>query len=52
MSPAWMPGLSLRFAVAHIGRHPFVPAGLLPVAQDIVHRPRCPIITGSGIAFR
>ena len=25
------------------GSHPFVPAGLSPVAQDIVHRPQCPI---------
>ena len=27
------------------GRHPFVPAGLAPVAHDIVHRPLCRIIT-------
>ena len=25
---------------------------LLPVAPIIVHRPQCPIITGSGIKFR
>ena len=33
-------------------RHPFVPAELSPVAQIIIHWPQCPIITGSGIAFR
>ena len=41
-----------RFASRAHGRHPFVPAGPSPVAHCTVHRPQCPIITGSGIAFR
>ena len=32
-----------RFACRAHGRHPFVPSGLAFVAQDIIHRPECPI---------
>ena len=39
---AWMPGLASRFAVAHIGSHPFVPAELSPVAHCSIHRPSVP----------
>ena len=34
---------SVAFACRAHGRHPFVPSGLAPVAQDIIHRPQCPI---------
>ena len=29
------------FLCRALGSHPFVPAGLTPVAQDIIHRPPC-----------
>ena len=58
--PAWMPAPRgafhpfWSFRVLHNahGRHPFVPARLSPVAHCTVHRPQCPIITGSGSDFR